>query len=574
MPFAPAVAFRCARKHLLLALVGCLAASVTLTAITDAGVTSASGHAKWSVPRFESRALATAVTGTTDPTANIAPSPAYPSACQSAPNGTSCITSAVSALNNARYHMGLPYYVLPSSFATLPWQTQLLILSNQDRSLYGLTAITGLNATLNNAAAAGVAANTDPTGPSVVDGQHFRAWTSNWAAGWSSALYSYYEWMYDDGPGSSNIDCPAGGGSGCWGHRHDTLMSLNGGTQLAMGAATGTNSTYATEFTALYESFAGPVTYIPTVYGISPSAGSAGTQVTITGAGFVAMVGAYFGSTAGTLLAVTPASIVVSAPTGNGTTDVWVQTTGGTSALISADLFAYSSSASTISSTGSSLTPGATLSLGQGIESSNGLYEMGLRSDGNVIEVSVPDGRVMWSSNTAGRGGTKLVLQADNNFVLYTSSNVPIWYTSTYSGASNASTQLVMQGDGNAVLYVGGSALWATYAMPDRISAGASLLPGQTVKSADGRHYLAMQTDGNLVLYGPSGPTWSSNTWGHPYSWAVVQGDGNLVVYTPANAPIWNSRTSGIPTVLIVQGDGNLVLYTAALQPRWFTATH
>ena len=41
----------------------------------------------------------------------------------------------------------------------------------------------------------------------VVDGQHYTAWTANWAAGWSSALYTYYEWMYDDGYGSSNADC-------------------------------------------------------------------------------------------------------------------------------------------------------------------------------------------------------------------------------------------------------------------------------------------------------------------------------------------------------------------------------
>ena len=32
-------------------------------------------------------------------------------------------------------------------------------------------------------------------------------------------LEAIYFWMYDDGPGSSNISCPPSGGGGCWQHR-------------------------------------------------------------------------------------------------------------------------------------------------------------------------------------------------------------------------------------------------------------------------------------------------------------------------------------------------------------------
>jgi hypothetical protein len=39
-------------------------------------------------------------------------------------------------------------------------------------------------------------------------------------------LEALYFWMYDDGPGSANIDCSSSDHSGCWGHRQNVLMSL------------------------------------------------------------------------------------------------------------------------------------------------------------------------------------------------------------------------------------------------------------------------------------------------------------------------------------------------------------
>ena len=190
------------------------------------------------------------------PSGNIAPSPGYPSYCQSAPSGASCQTDAINALNHARAAMGLPAYSLPANFQSLDALIQFLVLSNQDRASYGLTQITGLNATLNAAAAAGVAGDTDPVGPAVVDGNHFTAWTSNWAAGWASPLYTYYEWMYDDGYGSSNVDCTSPSAAGCWGHRRSTLNNF-GSAQVLMGAAAGTSPHYGQPaFAELYEGFA------------------------------------------------------------------------------------------------------------------------------------------------------------------------------------------------------------------------------------------------------------------------------------------------------------------------------
>ena len=190
-----------------------------------------------------------------NPGGNIPPSPSYPGVCQSQPTSTSCQSSAIAALNHARAVMSLPAYNLPAGFQSLAPASQLLVLSNLDRATYGLGKITGLNATLNQAAAWGIAADSDPRGPATVDGNGYSAWTANWAAGWASVLYTYYEWMYEDGYGSSNIDCASPGASGCWGHRAGTLANF-GNTQVAMGVASGTSPRYhAPAFAEIYESF-------------------------------------------------------------------------------------------------------------------------------------------------------------------------------------------------------------------------------------------------------------------------------------------------------------------------------
>jgi hypothetical protein len=203
------------------------------------------------------------------PAANIAPSPSYPGICQSQPSSSSCEDTAVAALNNARAVMGLPAYSLPANFDLLSTANQLLVLSNQDRQSYGLTLISGLNATLNAVAATGISGDTDPVGPTSVEGNPYIAWTSNWAAGWASPLYTYYEWMYDDGPGSSNVDCPYSSSAGCWGHRKDTLTNF-GVAQVAMGVGAGTSPRYqAPAFTELYEAFSPSATlsYVPGIVG-------------------------------------------------------------------------------------------------------------------------------------------------------------------------------------------------------------------------------------------------------------------------------------------------------------------
>jgi hypothetical protein len=52
-----------------------------------------------------------------------------------------------------------------------------------------------------------------------------------------NGLDADYGWMYDDGRGSGNLDCPRSGGPGCWGHRHGILDNFGTVGAMVMGTA-------------------------------------------------------------------------------------------------------------------------------------------------------------------------------------------------------------------------------------------------------------------------------------------------------------------------------------------------
>ncbi|WP_051969950.1 ricin-type beta-trefoil lectin domain protein [Kitasatospora azatica] len=87
---------------------------------------------------------------------------------------------------------------------------------------------------------------------------------------------------------------------------------------------------------------------------------------------------------------------------------------------------------------------------------------------------------------------------------------------------------------------------------------------------------LALQADGNLVLTElKSGKTlWSSNTAGHPGSYAALQNDGNLVVSNANGGTTWASNTASRGYHLVVQDDCNTVLYSRDNTPVWSTRTY
>jgi hypothetical protein len=149
----------------------------------------------------------------------------------------------------------------------------VFVLTNLDRVQYGLTPVPGLTDALDGDAAQGVQSDNDPT-PSA---SNYYGFTSNWAGGFVNMPMAYAAWMYDDGPGSGNLDCTSQNSSGCWGHRHDVLWHFDSSGALAMGAAAGQDSSGTQGYAMLL--FEGASGYRPTynyTWAQALSAGAAG----------------------------------------------------------------------------------------------------------------------------------------------------------------------------------------------------------------------------------------------------------------------------------------------------------
>jgi hypothetical protein len=160
-----------------------------------------------------------------NPPANIAPSPNFLNSCsgRSYDDSGGCVNATLSAIANGRQAEGLPGMVLPTNWYSLSPQQQIFVTTNLERTVRGLAPLSAMASALDGAAAAGAAQSDDPSPPA---GFPWSQWGSNWAGAVGNALEADYFWMYDDGLGSSNIDCTQGNQSGCWGHRDNILLGL------------------------------------------------------------------------------------------------------------------------------------------------------------------------------------------------------------------------------------------------------------------------------------------------------------------------------------------------------------
>lgn len=161
-----------------------------------------------------------------EPPANIPPSPNFLSDCQGTQydDSSGCVNATLSAIDNARAKEGLPGMTLPSNWYQLSVTEQLFVSTNLERTARGLPPLQAMATQLDQAAAQGAAQDTDPSAPS---GFPYTQWGSNWAGAVGNPLEAIYYWMYDDGLGSSNVDCTQSNQSGCWGHRDNVLMNLS-----------------------------------------------------------------------------------------------------------------------------------------------------------------------------------------------------------------------------------------------------------------------------------------------------------------------------------------------------------
>jgi len=181
----------------------------------------------------------------TSPAANIAESPNFAATCrQTGTESAPCIAATEQATAAARAIEGLGAMVLPSDYTALSPAEQLFVLTDIERVDRGLPPVVGMVAQLDTDAQNAAAANTDPTPASVPPGTTVTRWASNWGEG-AGPLGSNYNWLYDDGPGSGDIDCSAANPGSCWGHR-DNILGFNASviaashSTLVMGAAEAT----------------------------------------------------------------------------------------------------------------------------------------------------------------------------------------------------------------------------------------------------------------------------------------------------------------------------------------------
>jgi len=173
-----------------------------------------------------------------NPAANIPMSTTGP--CQAGPDSVpdsspTCIGADLAAVNAARAAEGVGPMILPTDYADLSGPEQLFVVTNLERVDRGVPAMLGLTDPLNALAAEGATAGTDP--PFPTEGITWGG--AVWAGGFDSTLEAEYGWMYDDGPGSNNLDCGVPSAPGCWGHR-DVLLSAPDGAPLVAGAADAT----------------------------------------------------------------------------------------------------------------------------------------------------------------------------------------------------------------------------------------------------------------------------------------------------------------------------------------------
>ncbi len=163
-----------------------------------------------------------------NPALNVPRTAAMDQACAQGTE-TTCQSAIVRGIDQARASEGVGPLDLPSNYDHLSVAAQLLVLTDLERVSRGLPGFTGLSIQLDHLADKGATANADPNGPAN------RTWGSNWAGGEASALMADYDWMYNDGLGSPNLDCTRATPKGCWDHRLNILS--NYGHHPSMGAA-------------------------------------------------------------------------------------------------------------------------------------------------------------------------------------------------------------------------------------------------------------------------------------------------------------------------------------------------
>jgi nucleoid-associated protein YgaU len=161
------------------------------------------------------------------------------------------------------------------------------------------------------------------------------------------------------------------------------------------------------------------------------------------------------------------------------------------------------------------LASGSSLAAGQSITSPNGKYQLELQADGNLVLSGA--GGTVWDTGTAGKDGSRVDMQADGNFVLYTAAGGVVWRTDT---ADKPGAHLVLQDDRNLVIYAadGSTVLWSpnTY-LTDAEKAAAAQQEADAKAKADADAAAAAAAAAPPATAAPAAPAQQTYT--------VVRGD-------------------------------------------------
>ncbi|KAH7626877.1 hypothetical protein B0T09DRAFT_35761 [Sordaria sp. MPI-SDFR-AT-0083] len=218
------------------------------------------------------------------------------------------------------------------------------------------------------------------------------------------------------------------------------------------------------------------------------------------------------------------------------------------------------------------LTAGEELTKDQRRSSPSGEYTLIMQADNNLVLYKKDKGPIWARGKTAGNSAEKLVFRGDGELELLTWSGAQKWVTGT-AGRGNSDSFFAVRDDGNMVISTDGQIVWSSKTGPelpeakrDRLKGGQRLLAGEALTSPNGRFTLTFQNDGNFVLYEGSEPRWASG--GHSYGqgggWLLLTTDGNMTSFEDDQSSQWSSRTryrrTGGDCELIIQDNGAAVL--------------
>ncbi|MDT8716128.1 hypothetical protein IAI10_05630 [Clostridium sp. 19966] len=213
----------------------------------------------------------------------------------------------------------------------------------------------------------------------------------------------------------------------------------------------------------------------------------------------------------------------------------------------------WSSDSGKVLSVGNELDEGQTLSVGQYITSTSGLYAAKMQQDGQLV-VYDKNGTAKWSSGKSDTvsNNYRLTMQSDGNLVIYSKGWNSSWVSDTPQSAM-FSYKLMLTDDGNLKLFRGEQIIWNSI-NGKILSLGNQLQEGQI-----------MAVNQYLV---------SSN---NSYK-AKLSSNGDFAIYNSSGNIIWDSKTSIVGNInsyyLSMQNDGNFVLYGDNWDYKWATFTN